>query len=89
MPIHGPAHLRIQTFECLANSIRLFRRTHGRRCIVIDRPHIVGGQKATNYYCYCVVSTEDFTIEFNHLDIQVEIEKQYIDRYYLISLTAT
>ena len=32
--------------------------------------HIEGGQNASDYYCLHTASTEDFTIAFDHLDVQ-------------------
>ena len=32
--------------------------------------HIEGGQNAPDYYCLHTASTEDFTIAFDHLDVQ-------------------
>ena len=35
-----------------------------------ENEFIEGGQNASDYYHHHVASTEDFTIQFNHLDIQ-------------------
>ena len=35
-----------------------------------ENEFVEGGQNALDYYHHHVASTEDFTIEFNHLDIQ-------------------